>query len=419
MLASTTAALVLAATAQFAAAGPEIDASQSDAVRAFTEAYAKIKARYAEQVDDGKLVADAIKGMVGGLDPYSHYLEPEAYDELAERASGEFGGLGMEVSMEKDAVKVISAFEDSPAARAGLQPGDLITRFGNTSVEGMTLEQAMQQARGEPDTSIALTVLRAGEPQPRVLTLRRAVIHARTVRVTPIDPAYVYLQITHFNRHTAEKVLELLAQAYERQGVLRGVVLDLRDNPGGVLRSAVEVSSIFLPEDALAVYTESASAESRMHLTTRAIGGGKDYAQMLGGALRTVPLVVLVNGGSASAAEIVAGALQSHKRATIVGSRSFGKGTVQVVLPLENGAAMKLTTAYYYTPDGRRIQGHGVEPDIAVDPARGSRPDLAASRVDAGCAAGAASAGVGARALDCQLERAMEVLRHQPVLVRG
>lgn len=418
------AALVLAISGHCVHAAPPADVAQSDAVRAFAEAYAQIKARYADSVDDQNLVANAIKGMVAGLDPYSYYLEAEAFARVREDSSGEFGGLGMEVSMEKNAVKVISAFEDSPAARAGLQPGDLITRVGDTSVAELTLEQAIRQARGEPETSIALTVLRSGEAQPRVMMLKRAVIQARTVRSAPIDPAYVYLQITHFNGHTAERMLSTLAQAYEKTGVLKGVVLDLRDNPGGVLRSAVAVSSVFLPEGTLAVYTESASAESRMRLTTRPVDGpnGEDYSQMLGSALKNVPLVVLVNGGSASASEIVAGALQSHKRATIVGSKTYGKGTVQVVLPLEGGAAMKLTTAFYYTPDGRRIQGSGVVPDILVNPAQGGigapEGDIADPAPGCGLAGGAASA-AAPRGEDCQLERAVEILRHQPVLVRG
>ena len=419
------AAFVLSLSGHWTHAAPASEAAQSDAVRAFAEAYAQIKGRYAEPLDDRKLVADAIKGMVSGLDPYSYYLEPEALDRAREDSSGQFGGLGLEVSMEHNAVKVVSAFEDSPAARAGLQPGDLITHFGDTSVAGMTLEQAIRQARGEPETSIALTVLHGGDAQPRVVTLRRAVIQARTVRSAPIDPSYVYLQITRFNGHTAERLLAALARAYEEMGVLKGVVLDLRNNPGGVLRAAVGVSGLFLPEDTLAVYTESASEESRMRLTTRPVTGpnGEDYSKVLGGALKNVPLVVLVNGGSASASEIVAGALQSHKRAMIVGSRTFGKGTVQVLLPLESGAAMKLTTAFYYTPDGRRIQGNGVIPDIVVDPAQTGRvagPDKAAADAIGGCtpvikAAPTAAPGQG----DCELERAVEILRHQPVLVRG
>ncbi len=414
------------------AAASADEAAQSDAVRAFAAAYAQIKARYADTLDEKKLVANAIKGMVGGLDPFSHYLDSADYEGVRQDADGAFGGLGMEVSMEPNAVKVISAFEDSPAWRAGLQPGDLITRFGDTSVAGLTLDQAVQKARGEPDTSVALTVLRSGETQPRVVTLKRALIQARSVRSAAIDPAYVYLQITHFNKNTAERLLAALAHAYEKTGQLNGVVLDLRDNPGGVLGAAVAVSSLFLQKDALVVYTESASQESRMRLMAKDVRGpnGEDYSRILGSALKTVPLVVLVNGGSASASEIVAGALQSYKRATIVGVRTFGKGTVQVVLPLTDGAAMKLTTAYYYTPDGRRIQGSGVAPDIAVDalavgaitaPLNDAQAlnNHACTPAAAAQEAKSDSVPAASRTDDCQLERAFEILRRQPVLVRS
>lgn len=405
--------------APFGFAAPADEASESDAVRAFAEAYRQLKARYAEPLDDRKLVADAIKGMVGGLDPYSSYLDAEGYDGLRQESSGTFGGLGMEVMMEKNAVKVIAAMQDSPAMRAGLQPGDLITRFGDRSVEGMTLDQAIHQARGEPDTSIALTVLR-GDAEPRVVTLKRAIIQSRTVRTALIDPSYAYFQLTYFNKQTPERLLAALAAAYEESGVLKGVVLDLRDNPGGVLRSAVGVASLFLPEEALVVSTQSASEESRMRFSAREVRGanGEDYSKVLGAALKTVPLVVLVNGASASASEIVAGALQSHKRATVVGGKTFGKGTVQVVLPLENGAAMKLTTAYYYTPDGRRIQGSGVVPDIVVEGAS-ARASGDAQPAAHACAPSSATSSAGAAKEDCQLERAVEILRKQPVLVRS
>jgi carboxyl-terminal processing protease len=398
------ASFLVAATA---AAAPPEDAAQSDAVRAFAEAYAQIKSRYAEPLDDRKLVADAIRGMVRGLDPFSYYLEPEAYDGLRQETAGAFGGLGLEVSMEPEAVRVISAFEDSPASRAGLQPGDLITRFGDTSVAGMTLDQAIRQARGEPDTSVAVTYLRSGESEPRVVTLKRAVIQARTVRYTPIDPAYVHLQITHFNKNTAQRTRAMLANAQAQLGTIKGIVLDLRDNPGGLLKAAVAVSALFLPEDALVVYTESASEPSRMRLSTADAPAESGAASdALDEMLRKVPLVVLVNAGSASSAEIVAGALQSHKRATVVGTQTFGKGTVQVVLPLQEGAAIKLTTAYYFTPDGRRIQGSGLAPDLPV-------PGEAA---DGSACLPATGAG---KTPDCQLERAMELLRHPQVLVRS
>jgi carboxyl-terminal processing protease len=418
LVAGLGAGLVIGLHAPAGNAAPPDAASESDAVRAFAQAYRQIKSRYAEPIDDRKLVADAIRGMVGGLDPFSYYLDAEGYDGLRQDSAGTFGGLGMEVSMEKNAVRVISALEDSPAMRAGLQPGDLITRFDDRSVEGMTLDQAIQQARGEPDTSIALTVLRA-DAQPRVVTLKRAVIQSRTVRAAAIDPSYAYFQVSYFNKQTPERLLAAIAGAYEASGVLKGVVLDLRDNPGGVLRAGVGVASLFLPEDTLIATTQSASEESRMRFTARPVHGpdGEDYAKVLGNALKTVPLVVLVNGASASAAEIVAGALQSHRRATIVGTKTFGKGTVQVVLPLDDGAAMKLTTAYYYLPDGRRIHGSGVVPDIAVDAAR---PANAADNTPAApaCAQRVVGSAAGGRD-DCQLDRAVEILRARPILVRG
>jgi carboxyl-terminal processing protease len=415
------AGMLVLALAPSGFAAPADEAAQSDAVRAFAEAYRQLKSRYAEPLDDRKLVADAIRGMVGGLDPYSYYLDAEAYDGLRQDSSGSFGGLGMEVSMEKNAVRVLSAMDDSPAMRAGLQAGDLITRFDDRSVEGMTLEQAIQQARGEPDTSIALTVLR-GDAEPRVVTLKRAVIQSRTVRTAAIDPSYAYFQVSYFNKQTPERLLAAIAAAYEKSGVLKGIVLDLRDNPGGVLRAGVGVASLFLPEDALVVTTQSASEESRMRFTAKDVKGphGEDYSKVLGTALKSVPLVVLVNGSSASASEIVAGALQSHKRATIVGAKTFGKGTVQVVLPLEGGAAMKVTTAYYYMPDGRRIQGAGVVPDIPVD-APASKAAATPQAAAHACmrALNTAAMPSPSAAADCQLERAVEILRKQPVLVRS
>ena len=381
---------------------------KSDAVRKFAEAYDQIKSRYAEAVDDKKLVASAIKGMVTVLDPFSDYLDADAYDALRQETGGVFGGLGIEVSLEKGGVKVIAALEDSPAYRAGLLVGDLITRLGDTNVAGLTLEQTVQYARGEPDSSIALTVLSKGDAEPRIVTVRRAIIQARSVKSAPIDSAYFYLKITHFHKHTAEKLLAALAGAYQPAGTLKGIVLDLRDNPGGVLKAAVEVSAIFLPDDALVVYTEGASEESRMRLVAKPVygTGGEDYSKVLRAALKSVPLVVLVNGGSASAAEIVAGALQSHDRATIVGTTTFGKGSVQIVAPLSDGAALKLTTAYYRTPDGRRIQGIGLMPDVAVEQPPIETAASCGEPVDA-----PASSIVPAQG-DCQFQRAVELLHH-------
>ena len=431
--------------------GPDAGANetaQGDALGAFAEVFEQIKARYAGPLDEKKLVGDAISGMIQGLDPYSDYLDPDAYQKLRQEAVGRFGGLGIEVGMEGGAVKVISAFEDSPAWRAGLQPGDLITRLGEVSVAGLTLEQAIQHARGEPDTSIVLTVLRRGDAEPRVVTVTRGIIQSRSVKSAPIDPGYAYLQITHFHLHTADKMLGVLAGMFRQDGgsSLKGIVLDLRDNPGGLLRAAVAVSAAFLPEDTLIVYTESAVEESRMRLRTRAERDARpaeDFPKSLSLALKTVPMVVLVNGGSASAAEIVAGALQGHRRATVVGTQTFGKGSVQVVVPLSDGAALKLTTAYYYTPDGRPIEGRGITPDIeveqaAIDAVAGVRPAAAeAQPTNAGraaCAqpspekahgakdavvAPAATGNIGPKHGDCQLDRALEILHKLTVLVES
>ena len=410
-------ALSIAQIAPVAAADP---AEKFDAVREFTEVYEQLKSRYVEGLDDKKLVASAIKGMLSTLDPFSDYLEPEAYEELRQETGGVFGGLGMEVALEKGGVKIVSAMEDSPAARAGLQVGDLITRLGETRVEGLTLEQAIQHARGAPDTSIALTVLSMGQTEPRVVTVKRAIIQARSVKAAAMDNGYFYLKITHFHKQTAENMLAALTSAYQQSGELKGVVLDLRDNPGGVLKSAVAVSSAFLPEDSLVVYTDSASEKSRMRLVTKPVvaAGAGSIPDGLRTALQNVPVVVLVNGGSASAAEIVAGALQSYGRATILGTKTFGKGSVQMVAPLTSGAALKLTTAYYHTPDGRRIQGVGVVPDIAVE----QSPVQELARAEASATKTAERArgpSVVPAQGDYQFERALEFLRNLPVLVES
>lgn len=409
-------------------------------MRALAQAIEQVKAKYVGVVDNQKLTADAIRGMLQGLDPYSDYLEPEAYRELKQDNGGKFGGLGMEVGMEAGAVRVVSAYEDSPAFQAGLRPGDLITRLNEASIEGMTLDQAIQRVRGEPDTSIALTVLRKGDVEPHVVTVRRAIIQSRSVKSALLGSGYGYLKITHFDQRTADSMLAALVEMGRQSGNgLKGVLLDLRDNPGGLLKSAVAVSSVFLPDDSLVVYTEAAAAESRMRLQTSEKqylqASTAEYLQRLPD-LRTLPLVVLVNSGSASAAEIVAGALQDHRRATVAGTQTFGKGTVQVILPLANGAALKLTTAYYLTPNGRRIQGKGVAPDMiieqrAIDVAAGVKPAApetkAVKAVESACAMPDSPGAQDAALLlaipgssdDCQLGRAMDLLRHLPVLTRS
>ncbi|MBI3527576.1 MAG: S41 family peptidase [Betaproteobacteria bacterium] len=409
-------------------------------MRALAEVIEQIKAKYVGSIDDQKLIADAVRGMLQGLDPYSDYVEPEAYRELKQDNGGRFGGLGMEVGMEAGAVRVVSTFEDSPALQAGLRPGDLITRLNEVSVEGLTLDQAIQRVRGEPDTSIALTVLRKGDVEPHVVTVRRAIIHSRSVKSALLGSGYGYVRITHFNQRTADSMLAALAEMVRQSGSgLKGVLLDLRDNPGGLLKSAVAVSSVFLPEDALVVYTEAAAAESRMRLRTNEdqyLHASTAEALKHLPDLKTLPLVVLVNSGSVSAAEIVAGALQDHRRATVVGTQTFGKGSVQVLVPLADGAALKLTTAYYFTPNGRRIQGKGVTPDKvieqpAIDTAAGVKPAALDTKSvkasESACAMpepfdaqdAALLLAIPGSSDDCQLGRAMELLRHLPVLARS
>ena len=364
------------------------------AVRALAEVVKQVKARYVGQIDDQKLAADAIRGMIQGLDPYSEYLEPDAYRELKQDNSGTFAGLGMEVGMEAGAIRVVTAFEDAPAFQAGLRPGDLITKLNDVSVDGLTLDQAIQRTRGDPDTSITLTVMRKGDIGPHVVSVRRAIIQNRSVKSALLGSGYGYIKITHFNRRTADSMLAALSgMIRQSDSGLKGVLLDLRDNPGGLLKSAVAVSSVFLPDDSLVVYTEAIAPESRMRLQTSEDkylhASRAEYLKDLPD-LKTLPVVVLVNSGSASAAEIVAGALQDHRRATVAGTQTFGKGSVQVLLPLAEGAALKLTTAHYFTPSGRRIQGKGVTPDKLIeqqasDSAAGVKPAaLEAKAVKAG-----------------------------------
>jgi carboxyl-terminal processing protease len=411
---------------------------QDATVRALAEAVKQIKAKYVGTIDDRTLTADAIRGMMQGLDPFSDYIEPDAYSELRQENGGQFTGLGMEVEMQAGAVRVVSTFDDSPAFQAGLRPGDLITKLNETSVEGLTLSQAIQRVRGQADTSIALTVLRQGDAEPRVMNLKRAILPSRTVKSTLLGTGYGYIGIAHFNQRTAESMMSAIADmARHSDGALKGILLDLRDNPGGLLKSAVAVSSAFLPADTLVVYTEAAAAESRMRLkTSESQSLHATDAEILKHLpdLKTLPLVVLVNGGSASAAEIVAGALQDHHRATVVGTQTFGKGSIQILLPLEDGAALKLTTAYYFTPNGQRIQGIGLSPDQTIDqPTVAVATNLKAvvSETTADMAGGSNTCAawdmLGARdaALlkavsdnsdDCQLGRAMNLLRQLPVL---
>ena len=309
-----------------------------------------------EPVGDDVLLENAIKGMLSGLDPHSAYLDPKAFSTLQVNTSGEFGGLGIEVSMEDGLIRVVAPIDDTPAQRAGVQPGDRIVKLDKQPVRGMDLMQAVGLMRGEPGTTIDLTIMREGEPQPLVLTLTRAVVKVTSVKQRMLDDNFGYLRVSQFQVDTGKDLAGAI-EKLKKQGQLRGLILDMRNNPGGVLQAAVEASDAFLDEG-LIVYTKGRIEQADLEYSATAENPSGD-----------LPTVVLINSGSASASEIVAGALQDHGRAVIMGTPSFGKGSVQTVLPLANERALKLTTARYFTPNGRSIQAEGIVPDIEVEQA--------------------------------------------------
>ena len=337
-----------------------------DELRTFTEVFTRIKNDYVEPTEDGTLLENAIRGMLSGLDPHSTYLIPDDYQELQAGTSGEFGGLGIEVGMEDGFIKIIAPIDDTPAQRAGVEAGDLIIRLDDTPVKGMSLTDAVKVMRGEPGTDIVLTIVREGVDRPIEITITRDVIRVTSVRSRSLEPGYGYVRISQFQVRTGENLREAVDKLQADAGSdLKGLVLDLRNNPGGVLSAAVAVSDAFLNEGTI-VYTEGRMEDAKLTFSAK----GSDI-------LEGIPLVVLVNAGSASASEIVAGALQDHRRAVIMGEKTFGKGSVQTVLPMDNGSALKLTTALYYTPSGASIQARGIVPDITLD-------RMHISRVDAG-----------------------------------
>ena len=344
-------------------------------LRAFTEVFGRIKSDYVEPVEDKKLITEAINGMLTGLDPHSAYLDMDAFKELQIGTQGEFGGLGIEVSMEDGFVKVISPIEDTPAFRAGIKPGDLIIKLDDTAVKGLSLTDAIKRMRGKPNTSITLTVLRKGETKPLVFTLVRAVIKIQSVKSKLIEPGYAYIRITQFQEQTGENLTKAIDKLFKESTVpMKGLVLDLRNDPGGLLNGAVAVSAAFLPANSLVVYTDGRTEDAKMKLKASPEfylrDTKSDYLKRLPAAVKTVPMITLVNGGSASASEIVAGALQDHKRSVVMGTQTFGKGSVQTILPLGNNTAIKLTTARYYTPNGQSIQAKGITPDILDESAK-------------------------------------------------
>ncbi|MZR62609.1 S41 family peptidase [Alcanivorax sp. DP30] len=323
-------------------------------LRAFAEVMERIRSSYIEDVSDRDLLESAIRGMLYELDPHSSYLTPDQFEDLQVTTTGEFGGLGIEVTMEDGFVKVVTPVDESPASKAGIQAGDLILKIDDTFVKGLTLSEAVELMRGEIGSEIELMVLSQGDENPRKVSVKRDKIQLHSVRSRLLEPGLGYIRISQFQNNTGpdtDKALDKL----NKDGELRGLVLDLRNNPGGVLGGAVQVADLFL-DSGLIVYTQGRNPESR-----------SEFKASSGDRLAGVPLVVLVNGGSASASEIVAGALQDQHRALVVGNRTFGKGSVQTVLPLSKDKALKLTTARYYTPSGRSIQAEGIVPDITVD----------------------------------------------------
>jgi len=344
-----------------------------DDLRLFSEVFGRIKSDYVEPVEDRKLLKEAINGMLTGLDPHSAFLDQEAYRDLQVGTQGEFGGLGIEVGTEEGFVKVVAPIEDTPAYRAGVKAGDLIIKLDEVSLKGISLSDAVKRMRGKPNTEVKLTVLRKGETQPLEFVVRRDVIRVKSVKARMLEPGFGLVRITQFQEHTGENLVAALNDLYKQAGGdMKGLVLDLRGNPGGLLNSAVAVSAAFLPRNALVVYTDGRTEDAKMRLTATKenyVRGAfkEDYLSKVPAAAKTVPMVVLVNGASASASEIVAGALQDHQRATVVGVQTFGKGSVQTILPLPNNQAVKLTTARYYTPGGRSIQAKGIAADIVVE----------------------------------------------------
>ena len=334
-------------------------------IRSLSEVFGKIKQNYVEEVEDKVLLENAIRGLLSGLDPHSAYLDKKAFTDLREGTSGEFGGLGIVVGMEEGFVKVISPIDETPAERAGVKSGDLIIRLDDKNVKGMSLEDAVKIMRGKPKTDILLTIVREGADKPLKITITRAIIKVQSVRSKTLAKGFGYIRISAFQERTGSdlrKAISKLKKANNRKD-LKGLVLDLRNNPGGLLSASVEVSDAFL-EGGVVVSIKGRDESNTMTHSAK----GMDL-------LNEAPIVVLINGGSASASEIVAGALQDHKRAIIMGSQSFGKASVQTVVPLGNGSALKLTTARYYTPNGTSIQAKGITPDIELDDVQVSKKE--------------------------------------------
>lgn len=367
MVAGIAASVQFSALAQKAAGSP----LPVEELRQLADVFGLIKSDYVEPVEDNKLLTEAITGMVASLDPHSAYLDKKSFKELREGTQGKFVGLGIEVGMEDGYVKIISPIEDTPAYRAGLKPGDLITRLDSVPIKGLSLDEAVKKMRGEPNTKITLTIARKNEDKPIVVTIVRELIKQQSIKAKMVEPGYAWLRIAQFQEPTVEDMAKKIHALYAQDPAIKGLVLDLRNDPGGILPGAIGVSAAFLPKDVPVVSTNGQLADSkatfyakREFYGARSVG---DALARLPEAIKSVPMVVLINTGSASASEIVAGALQDYKRATILGTQSFGKGSVQTIRQISADTAVKLTTARYYTPNGRSIQAKGIVPDLNVE----------------------------------------------------
>jgi carboxyl-terminal processing protease len=331
-------------------------------LQAFVEILNRVKTDYVEPVKDETLLENAVRGMLSGLDPHSAYLDKEEYKDMSVATTGKFGGLGIEVQLQNGLVKVVSPIDDTPAAKAGVKAGDLIVKIDDAPVKGMSLNDAVNKMRGDPGSKIQLTLVRENVPAPIVLDLKRDIIKVASVRGRMLQPGFGYIRISQFTTSTG-KSLDDEIDKLKKDGTLKGLVLDLRNNPGGVLNAAVEVSDEFMQKGPIVT------------IKGRDADNNREFDATAGDALDGKPIVVLVNGGSASAAEIVAGALQDSHRAVLVGSKTFGKGSVQTIIPLQNESAIKITTARYYTPSGRSIQAEGIVPDVPIEPVKVSKLD--------------------------------------------
>src|SRR4051812_34265138 len=341
-------------------------------LRQLADVFGLIKSDYVEKVEDKKLLTEAISGMVASLDPHSAYLDKKAYAELREGSQGKFVGLGIEIGQSEDGyIKIVAPIEDSPAWRAGIKAGDLISRLDSTPVKGLSLDESVKKMRGEPHTKVSMTILRKGEAEPLVFNITREEIHQKSVKGKIVEPGYAWLRISQFQEPTVDDLAAKIIELYKQDPNIKGLVLDLRNDPGGVLQGAIGVAAAFLPKDAAIVSTNGQLPDQKQIFYGRpeyyALRSESDALAKLPAAVKRVPMVVLVNTGSASASEIVAGALQDYKRADIIGTQTFGKGSVQTIRQLTADTAVKLTTARYYTPNGRSIQAKGIVPDLMVD----------------------------------------------------